>query len=187
MNRITKLMILLVVAFFISMAAFAQAATFTVEFNAADTFNVDSFTIWFLVDDQFSYDNFMLGDAVPTAGMLGWEVDSNAICLDTMRGRVLKIGAYDQDGLFLSSPHYLTNGLLFSFHYSGSAPTLSDVVQFNPGDGSNLYPQSIAISSYSDSGITFAAVPIPATAILFLSGIFGMVGIRRFKGGQGES
>lgn len=28
----------------------------------------------------------------------------------------------------------------------------------------------------------YSAVPIPATALLFLSGIFGLVGIRRFKG-----
>ena len=34
---------------------------------------------------------------------------------------------------------------------------------------------------------TFSSVPIPATAILFLSGIFGLVGIRKFKAGKRKS
>jgi hypothetical protein len=83
--------------------------------------------------------------------------------------------------LFLNNSFNLQNGTLFSFDYNGVINGLTDIVQFDPGDGSNLFPNPIDLKSFDGSGVTFNQVPIPSAILLLGGGLIGLVGLRRRK------
>jgi hypothetical protein len=177
-------------------------ATFTIEFSDSalvpDVANlkgkpgvggIEAFTFWLYVGGDFAFDNVQLGSAIPTDGTLGWDIDSQSISNDPTYGLVFKLGAFDQDGLFLSDPHYMQDGIIASFDYGGFLGDFA-VIQFDPGDGSNLYQMDsenpnhfdvIQLLSRSETGSTFSAIPIPSTLLLLGSGLVGLIGLKRRK------
>lgn len=146
-----------------------------------DVSGIEAFTFWFSVDSDFSFDNVLLGDAVPTNGMLGWDIDSNKVANEPGYGLVYKLGAFDQDGLLLDDPNYLRDGIVVTFDFGGGLGDLV-VVQFDPGDGSNLFGDVIKSRDVDASGPNFqAVVPIPGAVWLLGSGLVGLVGLKRRK------
>ena len=116
---------------------------------------------------------------MPTNGTLGWDVDDSfGVVTEPGRGLLFKVGAFDQDYLFLDNRFDLLNGEIFSFDYEGQLLGFN-LIQFDPGNGSNLYPDTIMVVSSDDSGAIFAAVPIPSTIILLGGGLVGLLVIRR--------
>jgi hypothetical protein len=165
-------------------SSFSHAAIFEISITGLpDPSGIEGFTLWFDVSDNFTFNNFQLGDAVPTSGVLGWDLDNDPpiITDDPTNGGVLKIGAFDQDGLFLGVQHNLENGLIASFEYNGDILDLA-LIQFSDDAGNNLYPDLVRLVSFDPkSGAEFAYVPIPAAAILLATGLLGLVGLRRLK------
>jgi hypothetical protein len=162
--------------------SFLHAATFTGEIGGlSNPSGISAFSIWLSVDSSFGFSNFNEdGSAIPTGGTLKWDFDVLAIADDPTLGRVFKIGAFDQDGLYLSNRQDLLNGVLFSFDYVGTILGLTDVIQFDPGNGSNLYPSPVALKSFdSATGVAFAPVPIPAAVWLLSGGLAGLMALRR--------
>ncbi len=154
--------------------------TFNVSINGLpEPSEIRAVTIWFEVSNDFSFDNLTLGDAIPTGEsgqVLGWEIDKAAVTHHEGK-RVFKFGVYDQDDAFLDHPFNLRNGTIVSFDYDGTIVDLA-LVQFGVAAGVNIADR-FRTASLGPSGVNFAPVPLPPSALLLMAGLVGMATIKR--------
>ena len=187
-KNITIFLILLIAGLF-GGVNYVKAASFDVSISGTGLIEpIHGFTIWLDVDNDFSINSITLGDAIPPKlTNFGWVADSPKVIQNDPPPWLFKYGASDWDYVMSLTPNPLRDGVLFSLDYTGTiiGPNL---IQFANINGENLFRGAdnpsgpVMLGSISDTGLSFTAVPIPATALLFLSGIFGLVGIRRFRG-----
>jgi hypothetical protein len=176
------IVIALLSIFVISSSAFAYSATISGPVSSLD---IHGFTFWFEVSTDFAFSNFAFGDAIPAGDasqLVGWTENPppNKV------GTVFKTGGSDDDFLFFFTEGFqMTAGTILSFDITaGSLTTLGsggddEIIQFDPGDGSNLFSDKVFLASSDENGANFSAVPIPSTIILLGGGLIGLVAIRR--------
>ncbi|MEA1868526.1 MAG: hypothetical protein U9N19_10590 [Thermodesulfobacteriota bacterium] len=157
------------------------ATTFTADIEGlSDPSNVELFTFWFSVGEDFTFSDFLLGDAVPVDG---WEAiqgsADTSIINDSVRKRVYKVDVCDRGVLFDNSPHYLTDGVLFSFNYEGTFNGFTDMMTlYDVINKENLLDNKFTLLCDAN-GAHCAPVPIPGALVLFGSGLVGLIGLGR--------
>jgi hypothetical protein len=155
------------------------STVFTADIEGLGAVEVLGFTVWLDVSDDFSFSDFSRGDAIP-AGQPGQVLgygDSPPARIEA--GPVFQYGAFDQDNAFIGTSKFpLMNGTLFSFSYDGSINDLA-LAQFDPGNGSNLFPDFINSAGLTADGVTFQVVPIPSAILLLGGGLIGLIAVRR--------
>lgn len=177
-KRISIIFIALLSVLVVIPSAFAYSVTISGLANIPE--DIHGFTLWFDVSDDFDFSNFSFGDAIPSGGTLGWSEDP----VPNIDASTLKVGGVDQDFLFLSAPGFqMTDGTILSFDIvAGTITPLGlgsrEVIQFDPGDGTNLFNDKILLGVSDINGANFA-VPIPSALLLLGGGIIGLLGIRR--------
>ncbi|MBW1925121.1 MAG: PEP-CTERM sorting domain-containing protein [Deltaproteobacteria bacterium] len=160
------------------------AAPFTIEITGLpNPSGIGGFTFWFDVSDDFdllSDRNF--GSGIPGDGSFGWAFDANQV-VGSQGARLFKVGAFDQDGLYLDDPHNLQDGILLQFEYAGEIYEAKKI-EFSNYAGDTSGPSDFNLSaSLSPSGLLISSsttvIPIPSTVLLLGSGLFGLVALRR--------
>jgi hypothetical protein len=164
--------------FIISPSAFSYSVTIS---GPVSSIGIHGFTFWFTVSNDFAFSNFAFGTAIPSGGTLGWSQNPPA----NKTATTLKTGGTDDDFLFFSTPGFqMTAGTILSFDIdAGSITALgsgtNDRIQFDPGDGSNLFSDTVFLASSDTNGANFSAIPIPSTIVLLGGGLIGLVALRR--------
>jgi len=180
-KRISIIFIALLSVLIIIPSAFSYSVSITGPVVPVSSLDIHGFTFWFDVSNDFAFSNFSFGSAIPSGGTLGWSQDP-APNIDVA---TLKVGGVDQDFLFLDTQGLqMTDGTILSFDIDAGSITplgsgLSDLIQFDPGDGSNIFNDSVFLLSSDSNSANFSTVPIPPTVLLLGAGLMGLVGIRR--------
>jgi hypothetical protein len=187
MKKSRNLLIVLVALFALFLfAPLAFSASFSADIlGLPNPSGIAGYTIWLSIGDTFDFSEFLHGDAMPSGQpgqIFGW-MDSPAAKIvenEPGMGRVFKFGSSDFDNALSSGTNRfdLENGNLFSFSYDGSIIDLA-LVQFDPGDGSNLFPDLIETIRFGSDGVTFQAVPIPSAILLLGGGLISLIVVRR--------
>ena len=175
----------------------ANASMFSIDITGLPIpSGIESVTIELQLSDNFSYTegSLQLGDAIPFVpstdlNLFPWTFAPPSPSSGTFTVDVYNSDAFDgsfPDGFNKDSKYEennLLNGTIATFEYS--AGEILGVKYFFAGDakGDRIgYPILYTLQSDPDTGngaLHLSAVPIPATALLFLSGILGLVGVRR--------
>lgn len=143
-----------------------------------DTYDIPTdltFAIYHRGDPAITVDGKSLTGAVPDEFNIG---NSHIVPWDIFR-TFYGVSGSNELGVNLSA------GLICSL---SSQTEFTAKFSLNSDDARNgayieVAPYTIAVQNLEDGTLyTATNVPIPATALLFLSGIFGLVGIRRFRG-----
>lgn len=174
-----KMFLLLSVFVLLFGVNFSKAATFNVTLTGTDVIDpIHAFTIWLEVSGDFSINGVVLGDAIPTKlATFGWLADQPTVV--SGNPAIFKYGASDWDYTWDLVPNPLGDGTLFSLDYDGSVLNLNRV-EFSDITGlNNLYPSQVTLESFTQTGLSFTAVPIPSTLFLLGGGLVGLFGIRR--------
>ena len=188
MKKSRNLLIVLITVFTLFLfSPLAFSATFTADIlDLSNPSGIAGYTIWLSIGNDFNFSGFSHGPAMPSGQpgqVFGW-MDGPAEKIvenEPGKGRVFKFGSSDFDNALSGGAKRfdLENGILFSFSYDGSITDLS-LVQFDPGDGTNLFPDSIESRGFTADGVTFGTVvPIPSAIFLLGGGLLSLIAVRR--------
>ena len=203
MKKIVSVLTIFLLAFLINLPCGYSDMTFNVTLNNLPVpSGIEGLRISLNVLDDFEFIKLETGPDIPAPPqddfLFPWDffknppgIENGSLVIDLFNSDVLDTKAMIIGGVQYSDGVYnernLVDGVIAILTYNGTIQGVGDILAGDSTGNPVPYNDLLKVTSFSPEGVTISAVPIPATAILFLSGIFGLVGIRKFKAGKRES